>query len=637
MHTSMSRVEIIGSKRHYNRVLESLQSWGKLHMEHILDSGTRASLKGVELSAQERKENPFREALEKLLCDLFSYLPSDFNHNNHCKGKVEQKVLEMPVEEALEWVRGLLYELRPLLRRKEEIAGEASVLRGYEQLATAILPLLPEGPPKIWGYTGIILNKNQKEVLPLLKQELNRVTGGRSVLLSSPLKAEGIAVLIGYRQVYTEEVKGLLASKGVAEIRPPEALKGIPFQEALRIIKHRLQGLPNELKEVDLKIKEFFLRNIPTALALRDTNRDRLSQLEVTSRMAQTKYAFLIEGWLPSKEFRRLQDLLQKEFRGEVVTNRLPVQGGMEAPVRLRNSRPFTIFERLVGFFSLPKYGTIDPTPHMSFFFPIFFGFILGDIGYGLILVAMGIGLFFRFRKNQPLADVGLITIICGFISALFGAVYGECFGIRTWLHPLIPQLARGHLHMEHSSEVVMNYLGLSLAFGVLHIVLGLILGIYNSFRMHHLRHVLEGVAKLFTLVGAFLLLGRYSGFLPPLFLYVGGGVLVASLIGRGVAGGLLSLIEVTSLFTNILSYARLMALGMASVAFTLLADVFQAQLKNVFLATGVVVAVHFANLALHIFAPAIQCLRLHYVEFFSKFFVLGGRAYEPFQKTERR
>ncbi|MDI6759595.1 MAG: hypothetical protein QMD05_02095, partial [Candidatus Brocadiaceae bacterium] len=79
MHTSMSRVEIIGSKRHYNRVLEGLQSWGKLHMEHILDAGTRASLKGVELSAQERKEKPFREALEKLLCDLFSYLPSGFD------------------------------------------------------------------------------------------------------------------------------------------------------------------------------------------------------------------------------------------------------------------------------------------------------------------------------------------------------------------------------------------------------------------------------------------------------------------------------------------------------------------------------------------------------------------------------
>ena len=638
MQTSMSRVEIVGSKRHYKQAIEGLQSWGKLHIENIFDSGgDGASLKGVELDGQERKEKPFREALEKLLCDLLSHMPQGLNHNS--PERVDKRVIEMPIEGALDWVKELLFELRPLLRKKEEMAGEASLLRGYEQLIGALLPLLPESPPKIWGYTGIIINKKQTDILPLLRQELDRITAGRSVLITSPLKSGGVAALAGYKKGLEREVRELLSVKGLAEARTPEALKEVPFGEALRTIKYRLQRLPEELKEIDQKVKEFFLRHGSTALALKAINRDRLSQLEITPRLAQTRYAFVIEGWLPHKELGRLKTLLDKEFHGEVVANRMPIPDGLEdrIPVKLTNPRPFTVFEELVSFFSLPRYGTIDPTPHMSFFFPIFFGFIMGDIGYGLILAAIGGGIFAKFRKRRPLADLGLVTIILGFISIAFGALYGELFGVRPWLHPLVPQLARAHLHMAHAEEIVMNYLGLSLALGVLHVVLGLILGMYNSFKLGHLRHILEGVAKIGTLAGIILLLGRYSGFLPPIFLYVGGGLLVSGLGGWGAAGGGLSLIEVTSLFTNILSYARLMALGMASVAFTLMADVFKAQWENVFLATGIVVVVHGANLALHIFAPAIQCLRLHYVEFFSKFFAPGGRAYEPFRKAERR
>lgn len=637
MQTSMSRVEIVGSKRCYKQAVEHLQSWGKLHIENIFDSGGGASLKEVELNDHEQKEKPFREALEKLLCDLTSHIPPGLNLN--CQEKVDKGVMEMSGKEAVDWVKELLLELRPFLRRKEEIAGEASLLRGYEQLIGALLPMLPERPPKIWGYTGVIIDKKQRDLLPPLRQELNRITGGHSVLLASPLKSGGVAILIGYKKGLEKEVKELLSGKGLAEIRTPEALKDVPFGEALWTIKYRLQRLPEEIKEADLKVKAFFLRHASTALALKAINKDRLSQLEITSRLAQTRYAFVIEGWLPCKEFRRFKAVLDKEFNGEVVTNRLPIPDGFEGriPVKLSNPRPFTIFEELVSFFSLPKYGTIDPTPHMSFFFPIFFGFIMGDIGYGLILAAIGVGVFAGFRRRRLLADLGLVTIILGFVSIAFGAVYGEFFGVKPWLPPLVPQLARAHVHMAHAEEIVINYLGLSIALGVLHVVLGLILGIYNSFSMRHLRHLLEGVAKLFTLAGAILLLGRYSGFLPPMFLYVGGGLTMAGLVGWGVAGGLLSLIEVTSLFTNILSYTRLMALGMASVAFTLMADVFKAQWENAFLATGVVIVVHGANLALHIFAPAIQCLRLHYVEFFSQFFAPGGKAYEPFKKTERR
>jgi V/A-type H+-transporting ATPase subunit I len=321
-----------------------------------------------------------------------------------------------------------------------------------------------------------------------------------------------------------------------------------------------------------------------------------------------------------------------------VVINKLPVPRGQEgrAPVKLWNPKPFNIFEKAVSFFALPRYGTVDPTPHMSIFFPLFFAFIVGDVGYGLVLTAIGVGMYLAFRRKGLLGDMGLITIIIGVLCIGFGFVYGEFFGIRSWFHPLVPQLARGHLAGIKSDQIIINYLLLSLALGVAQVVLGIFLGIYNSFRIRHVRHALEGIAKLGALAGTIILVGRAVEYLSPVFLYIGGGTLAGSLIAWGIIGGPMATIELTVLITNVLSYIRLMAIGMAAVAFTSVADVFGEMLGNPVLGVIVIVGIHAFNMVLHTFSPTVQSLRLHYVEFFTKFLVPGGKEYEPFRRIDK-
>jgi V/A-type H+-transporting ATPase subunit I len=636
----MSKVEIIGSKNYYQETMDRLHSWGKLHIEDVvgLDPRETHAFRRPELSSPQQKERLMREELKKLLSDITLHIPKEAVPLKPQKMKklVREEIEKMPPEEALSQVKNLISSLHSLLQRQKQIQDELSVLKEYHSLVEALLPVLPKELKKGWEFEGIILDKIHKEVLPLLRGELKRLTNSNYAIFPASMKADRIALIVGFKERYAQGVRDFLWNKGMNALQLPHDLKDKPFQEAFRSIQDKLTALPQELEDINSQLKIFFLENTPTILSLEAVNQDRLSQLQVFSNIAQTKYTFLIHGYVPSNEVSNLKKLLASDFNGSVIVHSIAVPREQEyrIPVRLSNPRPFTALERLVSFFALPRYGTIDPTPFVSIFFPIFFGFILGDVGYGLILMAMGVALYLIFRRRRILADTGFITIIIGACTIIFGLIYGEFFGERPWFHPLLPQLARCH---TENSQVVMNYLVVSIAFGIIQVTLGIILGIYTCFKLHHHRHALEGFAKLFALLSIFVIVGKLMGLVPPICLYAGAGTLAISMGAWGYLGGFIAPLEITALLTNILSYARLMAIGMASVAFTMMADMFKSQVNNIILGVVLVIAIHTINMVLHIFTPTIQCLRLQFVEFFTKFFHPGGRAYQPFRKMERR
>lgn len=344
---------------------------------------------------------------------------------------------------------------------------------------------------------------------------------------------------------------------------------------------------------------------------------------------------------MPSDGLDALRSELKTQCDGAVSVRCVHAHGAAGSPpVRLNNPSPVRSFETLLALLPLPKYGSIDPTWYMATFFPPIFGLMLGDIGYGLLLVLGTLWLWRLGRRHKIAGALAVILGSCAFFTILFGVVFGEFFGTaghHLGLRPLWRE--RLEVGSAHVGETLLMYLGVTVAVGVVHILCGLVLGIINARKTGHTADALGYMARISGIFGLFLVIGRLVDFLPPVFTSAGVVAWILFLVfmlwtikHHPLHGAMLPL-ELLGTVGNILSYARIMAVGMASAVLALLANRFGSMIDNVIWAVIVVVLVHALNLALGIVDPTIQGLRLHYVEFFSKFYLSGGRVYSPFKK----
>jgi V/A-type H+-transporting ATPase subunit I len=353
---------------------------------------------------------------------------------------------------------------------------------------------------------------------------------------------------------------------------------------------------------------------------------DRLLGLAAREMVAATPRSFVVEGWLPAAGFPKLTQALAARFGGRVVVESVAREDweGESAPVVLQNPRLFRPFETITRMVPLPAYGTIDPTPFVAVFFPMFFGLIMGDIGYGILLALVALWLRHGGAPGSTRRAVAEVLGAGAAFSVAFGIAFGEFFGDlgARWfgLRPIL-------LDREHS---LLAFLGLAIAIGAVHIVLGLALGVFNASRGHPRQAVGKGASLVMVLLIVVVLLVAIEvlphGFLTPAI--IGLLVLFPVLV---LAEGIIAPIEFLSTLSNILSYARIMALGTASVMMAVVANELAGSVGSVLVGVLFALLFHLVNFALGIFAPTIHGLRLHYVEFFGKFHSPGGQAYRPF------
>ncbi|MAG15740.1 hypothetical protein CMO88_01630 [Candidatus Woesearchaeota archaeon] len=352
-----------------------------------------------------------------------------------------------------------------------------------------------------------------------------------------------------------------------------------------------------------------------------------LEKAEAPLKFAASENIFVVTGWVPSKNVEKLTERVQNITKQNVEIEVKQPSHDEEVPVKLSNTKLTKPFEFLMNLYALPKYAEIDPTIFLFISFPLFFGIILGDIGYGATIVLLLLYFAKKFPSMKPLAKVIMPAAMA---SIFFGFLFGEVFGFEELFGYHLPHLI-SRLHQ------VQEMLYISVIIGLLHVNLGLLLGFINELE-HGLKKAILAKASWWLLQISLVGIAISLSGLLPIPMYINVILAIVSLImiylGESVSG----LVEIPGLFSNILSYSRLMAVGLASVGLAVVVNGFVEEFASkggIMILAAVIIGIlgHALNIALGLMGGFLQSLRLHYVEFFTKFFKGGAIPFHPFGK----
>ncbi len=385
-------------------------------------------------------------------------------------------------------------------------------------------------------------------------------------------------------------------------------------------------------------------------------------------RFATTNQTFVADGWVPSGSVEKIRQALVNATGGKIFVTVLPTDPEHDSvPVEYDNPSFAKPTQMLMDVYSRPKYTELDPTLTLSFVFPLFFGLILGDVGYGLILLAMSLALR-KFLKGEEGAQLLTVLRNASISAIIFGLLFGEFLGFAL---PWRPVIFSRHLNIgEHSAghgPNIPELMMLAIWIGLLHITLGRVLGMINHARQDHGSHrtkavmanfgwlaVMWGLMMVIWSIAAMPLMPDLTS-LPPIVMNLNGAAVAGAvllvigvlLIARDSA---LEIVELPTIISHVLSYTRLVAVGLSSVAIAMVVNyisiglLIEPQLGNItiigvlsiILGVAVFLIGQALNLALGILGSGLHSIRLNYVEFFTKFYKGGGKKYNPFGFNRR-
>jgi len=455
-----------------------------------------------------------------------------------------------------------------------------------------------------------------------------------------PAFQEAAAKLLADTALYGETQEGqaivILVHKD-AEADLKHLLKEYDFSEAVLPKRNGMaeqvqKELLAEAQERETKIAELRKETQETAQQKQQmelyydqlaATKDRLANGGI-----ETVSAFKVTGWIRKDRSERVEKVIKSVTDAYQLTFSEPAEGEIP-PTVLENSSVIRPYESVVELYSLPKAGSIDPDLVMAPFHFIFFGMMLSDAGYGLVLTIM---LYIALKKFKPEGFAGRLAyvIFFGSISTIiWGAMFGGWFGLE-W-KPLLFVPMKEPLKM----------LALCFGLGILHLVSGMLVKVYMMFREGDVMGaVCDQISWLIMFAGFFAMalvpgpLGKYLALLGAGIIILFGGREKKGIVSR-LIGGLLSLYNISGYLSDLLSYSRIFALGLATgvigmVINTVAQMLMEAGPVGIVAAILVLLAGHYFNIIINVLGAFVHSSRLQYIEFFGKFYEAGGRAFLP-------
>jgi len=620
MIQSMNRIEVAALKDVFPQLLSFLHEQGVVHIEPLTEVPSGGRVARLHLSEEEEEEHgKLRSILEAVTALLDSTVD---------EGDLERvrRLEATPTRELFLRFQELTEELGRRKARHQELLEERRLLPHWESLVDAFLSIQYAFARRAdWSMMGLILDRAREHEVDALRNEIARVTKGRMELSVATLDPTRLAALVFYEERFERDLERLIWGKGVDHLTLPRKYLGKPLDEVLTEISVRQRAIPREIAEAEAAYRDLLAKSEEELVALRELARLRSKELSTRTAFVQSSYTVGLIGWVPQSAAAPLRRGLEELFGDRVFVSFRPPRPEEWAtvPVALSNPSLARPFELLLLPMRRPRYGGLDPTILLALFFPIFFGIMVGDIGHGAVILLGGWAVG-RWFPRVPGA-VSSILMTMGGSAIAFGFLFGELFGDlgKGWLRPLL----------FDRTERMISYLWLALAIGVAHVLLGHLLGIIGALRLRKPRQATERAATMAAIFGGLLLLGAGVKLIPSGWFTPGLILMLAMVPVLLYAGGLVALLELVSTAGHILSYARLMALGVAGAMLAHVANTLGSTEGNVVLGILVALLLHLLHLVMSLFSPTIQALRLHYVEFFSKFYEPGGVPYAPFRK----
>jgi V/A-type H+-transporting ATPase subunit I len=473
----------------------------------------------------------------------------------------------------------------------------------------------------------VLIGVAPKEQVEAISGKVAEISGGIYYAGLQDVSEAESAVLIVTLTEFAKEVMDSLRRLGFERI-DVSGLDGTP-ENALMELSGRITSLNSEEESLRSEIAGLAGEWRDKLLACRENLIIERDRLDVQTNFMTTTESFILEGWVPAKSVDIVKDEVLKISEGySVVEVTDPNPVPEDIPVHLENPRFIKHFQLLTELFARPKYNEIDPTFLLAPVFMLFFGIMLTDAVYGVMMTAVGLLLLRGGGKySDSVKDFGVIFTAIGSATIVFGILTGGYLG----------DFAKTYLGIKALSPIIFDpmvdvqlFLGLVLIIGLIHLNLGLILGIKANLQQKDYREAMGSQGWLFFLqIGvAFLALGMKS---------IGAAFFLIGVAMVAVIHGPLFFFDITGYLGDVLSYARLLALGLATGGIAMTVNILASMVKGfpfigIAIAAVVFIVGHIFNWGMNGLGGFVHGIRLHYVEFFDKFYEGGGAEYRPYQ-----
>lgn len=658
----MQRISICAMKKDRKAVLEALQELGVLEIET-----SRVPADGLDrLDTAEEKQRSEKQAmmLDQALDVLQEYAPEKTSIFASLEGK---KLVDRDTfREAVDQKEEILASAEKLLAlKKSEAENKAEVVKLQTQKESLTpwlaldIPMSSEGTKKTKLFIGSIGSVlTQEEILTKIA-ELEPDLSAVDVELISADKDQTCLTAVCLRSE-ADRLEEALRACGFS--RPAQTWQDVPAKEDGKI-DQKLEELRKQIEKLQAEIRSMAACREQMKM-LSDYYRTRAQRYEALAQLPQTKKTFLVSGYVAEKNAKKLAELLERRFLLSVEIEDLAEDE--EAPVQLENGKATSSVEGVLEAFGLPGKGEVDPTRIMFVFYIFLFGMMLSDAAYGFIVFAACAVLLKKFpRMSESMAKSLRMFMYCGISTIVWGVLFGGYFGnivdivSEKFFGVTVTVPALWFMPLNNP----MKLLVFSMLFGLIHLFTGLGIKGYMCLRdKKYMDFFCDVVLWYCLLVGLILMLLPSSIFasiaqthivlpgpvnLLAKALAIIGAAGIVLMSGRGrknpalrLALGAYDLYNITGWLSDVLSYSRLLALGLATGVIASVVNQMAGMLGNGII--GIIgfilifIVGHTLNLGINLLGAYVHTNRLQFVEFFGKFYDGGGRAFAPFHSDTK-